>query len=86
MSSPRPTSSGSVIHRTQDIDRLKTDSARDAVAALNPHVELVTHPVRIDAGNALDLISQADLAVDGFRQFLHPLSGFGCRCWRRSRS
>lgn len=58
-----------VIHRTQDIDRLKTDSARDAVAALNPHVELVTHPVRIDAGNALELISEADLVVDGSDNF-----------------
>ncbi len=58
-----------VIHRTQDVDRPKTDSARDAVAALNPHVELVTHKVRIDAGNALDLIAEADLVVDGSDNF-----------------
>lgn len=58
-----------VIHRTQDVDRPKTDSARDAVAALNPHVELVTHKVRIDAVNALDLIAEADLVVDGSDNF-----------------
>lgn len=58
-----------VIHRTRDVGRPKTDSARDAVAALNPHVELVTHPVRLDADNALDLMRDVDVVVDGSDNF-----------------
>lgn len=58
-----------VIHRTSDVGRPKADSARDAVAALNPHVELLTHAVRLDAGNALGLIAQADVVVDGSDNF-----------------
>lgn len=58
-----------VIHRTADIGRPKTDSARDAVAALNPHVELVAHATRIDADNALDLIAGVDVVVDGSDNF-----------------
>lgn len=58
-----------VIHRTDDIGRLKTDSARDAVAALNPHVEVETHAVRLDASNALDFVGAADVVVDGSDNF-----------------
>lgn len=58
-----------VIHRTQDIGRPKTDSARDAITALNPHVEVVTHPVRITAENAFDLLRDVDVVVDGSDNF-----------------
>lgn len=58
-----------VIHRTADVGRPKTESARDAVASLNPHVELETHAVRLDAANALDLVAAADLVVDGSDNF-----------------
>jgi len=58
-----------VIHRTADIGRPKTESARAAIAALNPHVELEAHPVRLDADNALGLIARADVVVDGSDNF-----------------
>ncbi|OYX75417.1 MAG: adenylyltransferase [Rhizobiales bacterium 32-66-11] len=58
-----------VIHRTQDIGRPKVESARDAVAALNPHVEMVLHPSRLDAANALALIRDVDVVVDGSDNF-----------------
>lgn len=58
-----------VIHRTDDIGRPKTDSARDAVAALNPHVEVETHAVRLDASNALDFVGAVDVVVDGSDNF-----------------
>src|SRR3954469_12977767 len=34
-----------VIHGTPDIGRPKVESAAEAIARLNPHVRVVTHPV-----------------------------------------
>ncbi|MFG1295961.1 HesA/MoeB/ThiF family protein [Xanthobacter variabilis] len=58
-----------VIHRTDDIGRLKTDSARDAIAALNPHVAVEAYPLRLDAHNAPGLVVGADVVVDGSDNF-----------------
>ncbi|TCT06836.1 HesA/MoeB/ThiF family protein [Aquabacter spiritensis] len=58
-----------VIHRTADLGRPKVESARDAVAALNPHVALDLHPVRLGADNALDLVRAADVVIDGSDNF-----------------
>ncbi len=58
-----------VIHRTADIGRPKTDSARDAIAALNPHVAVDAFPARLDAENALGLIAGVDVVVDGSDNF-----------------
>jgi adenylyltransferase/sulfurtransferase len=58
-----------VLHGTADLGRLKTDSARDRLADLNPHVELVTHPERLTSANALDLIRRYDLVLDGSDNF-----------------
>ncbi len=57
-----------IIHTTPDIGRPKTQSAASAIAALNPHVKVVPHP-RIDAGNALALIAQYDVVLDGSDNF-----------------
>src|SRR5512142_3480689 len=43
-----------IAHRTADIGRLKTDSARDAAAAINPHVTIEPYTMRLDATNALN--------------------------------
>src|SRR5271169_3074500 len=52
-----------IAHRTADIGRLKTDSASDAVRAINPHVAIEPHAVRIAAENARDLIAGYDLVA-----------------------
>src|SRR6266436_961382 len=52
-----------VIHATPDVGRPKVDSAKAAVARLNPHVTLEPHGVRLTAANALDLV------VDGSDNF-----------------
>src|SRR5580692_11842311 len=38
-----------IVHRTADVGRAKTDSARDAVQAINPHVKIETHTERLSA-------------------------------------
>lgn len=58
-----------VVHRTADVGRSKAESAAEAVAALNPLVEVRTHPVRLGADNAVDIIGGYDLVLDGADNF-----------------
>ena len=58
-----------VIHSDADLGRLKTESAEAAVARVNPHVAVVRHDVTLDSGNALDIIRDYDLVVDGTDNF-----------------
>jgi adenylyltransferase/sulfurtransferase len=58
-----------VIHATPDIGRPKVESAAVAIGRLNPHVAVEAHAVRLDTGNALDLISRYDIVADGSDNF-----------------
>ena len=58
-----------VIFGTDDIGSRKVDGAEAAIARLNPHVEVETHMVRLDASNALELIARYDIVADGSDNF-----------------
>lgn len=58
-----------VIHDTEQIGVLKAESAAKAITKLNPDVDVLVHPVRIDSGNSHELISRYDLVVDGCDNF-----------------
>lgn len=58
-----------ILHRTADIGRPKTASAAEALGALNPDVTLVLHEARLNAANALALVSGYDLVADGSDNF-----------------
>ena len=58
-----------VIHSTLDTGMRKVDSAEAAIARLNPHVAVESHMTRLDAGNALDMISKYDVVADGSDNF-----------------
>jgi len=58
-----------VIHGEPDVGRRKVDSARSTIADVNPHVRVVEHAVRLDADNALDLLRDYDLVLDGADNF-----------------
>ena len=58
-----------VAHTTARVGRLKTESAAETLAAINPHVRLIAHSVRLDAVNALGIISQYDIVADGCDNF-----------------
>lgn len=58
-----------VIHTTPDVGRPKIESAADAIAKLNPHVKVVTHATRLNAANALSIISGYDIVADGSDNF-----------------
>ncbi len=58
-----------VIFKTEDVGKPKAEIAARAVAQLNPHVTAKPHNIRVDARNALELIGQYDLVVDGSDNF-----------------
>lgn len=53
-----------VIHDTGAIGRDKVASAADAVARLNPHVNVVAQPLRLTEANAAALVAAADIVAD----------------------
>jgi adenylyltransferase/sulfurtransferase len=58
-----------VIHTTERVGMPKTESAALTIKAINPHVEVGRHQLRIGPDNALDLIANYDLVVDGSDNF-----------------
>ena len=58
-----------IAHRTADVGRPKTQSAADAIAAINPHVKVVQHNTRLTAANVRAVISQYDIVADGSDNF-----------------
>lgn len=52
------------LHGTPDVGRPKVESARDTLKRLNPEVEVISHPVRLQAANAREIISGYDIVVD----------------------
>ena len=58
-----------VLHGTPDIGRLKVESARDAVARLNPGVTVVPLAERLTAENAQKLVAGWDVVADGSDNF-----------------
>jgi molybdopterin/thiamine biosynthesis adenylyltransferase/rhodanese-related sulfurtransferase len=58
-----------ILHGTKDIGRAKLDSARDRLADVNPHVSVVTHEVRLDSSNALEIMGPYDIVADGTDNF-----------------
>jgi adenylyltransferase/sulfurtransferase len=58
-----------IIHATPDVGQAKVASAAAKIRALNPHVDVRGHGVRINASNALELISGYDMVIDGSDNF-----------------
>jgi sulfur-carrier protein adenylyltransferase/sulfurtransferase len=58
-----------VLHGTRDVGRPKLDSARDRLHDLNPHVQVITHAEWLTSANALDIVRQYDIVIDGTDNF-----------------
>jgi molybdopterin/thiamine biosynthesis adenylyltransferase len=58
-----------IIHRTADVGRLKTESAREKVLQLNPDVRVTTYPFPLMAENATGVVQGYDVIVDGTDNF-----------------
>jgi molybdopterin-synthase adenylyltransferase len=58
-----------IVHDTPRVGAAKVESAKEAIARLNPHVEVETWDERIGATNALSVISRYDIVADGSDNF-----------------
>lgn len=58
-----------IIHGTKDVGRKKIDSATETIADINPNVRVVKHEVAITSENALEIIKDYDVIVDGTDNF-----------------
>ena len=58
-----------ILHGTKDVGRPKLDSAHDRIADVNPHVHVTTYETRLTSANALDIIRDYDIVVDGTDNF-----------------
>ena len=58
-----------ILHRTSDIGRPKLESARDSIQAYNPDINVVLHGERLESHNAMEIIGQYDLVINGADNF-----------------
>lgn len=58
-----------VIHGRADVGRAKVDSARDAVLAIDPELDVVVHPGRLTRGTVDAVLAGYDLVIDGTDNF-----------------
>src|SRR5579885_1352395 len=58
-----------VIHTTKDVGRKKLDSAAEKMQAINPYLEIKRHEVALSSENALEILKDYDLVVDGTDNF-----------------
>ena len=58
-----------IIHGTPDVGRLKLDSARDRLEAINPEVTVETYETALSSKNALELFAPYDIIIDGTDNF-----------------
>lgn len=58
-----------LLHGTRDLGRRKLDSARDRLQDINPQVQIEGHAVRFTSANAMELVSQYDVVIDGTDNF-----------------
>ena len=58
-----------IIHSTERIGMLKTESAKKTIEALNPDVKVVLYNEKLDSSNIMELIKNYDYIIDGSDNF-----------------
>jgi len=58
-----------LLHSTNDIGRSKLESAKETINLINPNVDVVTFETRLTSENALDILKDFDVIVDGTDNF-----------------
>ena len=58
-----------IIHSTERIGMLKTESAKKTIQALNPDVNVTLYNEKMDSSNIMSLIKDYDYVVDGSDNF-----------------
>ena len=58
-----------ILHGTSDIGRRKTDSAADRLVEINPNVDVTQFNATLTSANALEILAEYDIVVDGTDNF-----------------
>ncbi len=58
-----------IIYTTSDVGRPKLDVSAERLRNLNPEIDVVTHSTRLTRENALDVIANYDVVIDGTDNF-----------------
>ncbi len=58
-----------IMHKTSSVGRHKLESAEESIRDVNPNVEVVQHRTVLTSDNALDIIGDYDLVIDGTDNF-----------------
>lgn len=58
-----------VLHQNDDVGKTKTQSAKETLLAYNPDVNIVLHESPITSDNAMEIIPQYDIVVNGADNF-----------------
>lgn len=58
-----------VAHASSDLGRNKAESAAETMRAVNPHIQVEAHAVRLSPENTLDLFAGYDIILDGTDNF-----------------
>jgi adenylyltransferase/sulfurtransferase len=58
-----------ILHTTANVGRHKVESGAEMIRALNPDVNVIALPARIDVDNVMDIVKDYDLVIDGSDNF-----------------
>jgi adenylyltransferase/sulfurtransferase len=58
-----------ILHQTDDVGRPKVQSAKETLLKYNPDINVVTHEAPLTSENALEVISQYEIVVNGADNF-----------------
>ncbi|HLQ00453.1 MAG TPA: molybdopterin-synthase adenylyltransferase MoeB [Candidatus Limnocylindria bacterium] len=58
-----------VTFGTTDVGRPKIEAARERLSNLNPEIQIVTHETKLTSENALEILREYDIIVDGTDNF-----------------
>lgn len=58
-----------VIYTARDVKRPKLEVAKERLTAMNPHIEVETYETRLTSENALEIMADYDVIVDGTDNF-----------------
>jgi adenylyltransferase/sulfurtransferase len=58
-----------ILHGTKDVGRKKLQSAKDRLADINPHVQIDAYELALRSENALGIVKDYDIIIDGTDNF-----------------
>ena len=58
-----------IIHRNEDVGRLKVESAKERILSINPEITVHTYNAKLSRSNVLDIIKDYDIVIDGTDNF-----------------